>query len=286
MVNLNHRHIMSFLDDYDVFLFDLWGVIIEGDITYPGVVEQINKIIEQKKVYFVSNAPRPGYIVLKNLINYGFKNISEEMIITSGDVSRSIIETLKVERASDTINIFHLGADRNEDILHNIKHKLVDTLNETDILLLSLYLDEHENINQFDQLLQDAASKNILTICANPDTTIPKHGITRYCAGHFASIIENYGGNVIYTGKPGAEIYNEVLQRESNTPKNRMIMIGDTFETDILGGQNTGIHSALVFTGNASKFHQDYVTLNDKVSSLERKANKLEIYPTFITSIV
>ncbi|WCR57490.1 MAG: hypothetical protein PG979_001547 [Rickettsia asembonensis] len=58
MNTLKLKNIFDVIDDYDVFLFDLWGVIIEGGHTYPGVVENINKIIKRKKVYFVSNAPR------------------------------------------------------------------------------------------------------------------------------------------------------------------------------------------------------------------------------------
>ncbi|MGL4226318.1 MAG: TIGR01459 family HAD-type hydrolase, partial [Rickettsia sp.] len=58
MDTLKLKNIFDVMDDYDVFLFDLWGVIIEGGHTYPNVVQNINKIIERKKVYFVTNAPR------------------------------------------------------------------------------------------------------------------------------------------------------------------------------------------------------------------------------------
>ncbi|MDR0774229.1 MAG: TIGR01459 family HAD-type hydrolase, partial [Rickettsia sp.] len=59
MTKLDFRHISSVIDDYDVFLFDLWGVVVEGNQIYPGVVDNINKILkQQKKVFFVTNAPR------------------------------------------------------------------------------------------------------------------------------------------------------------------------------------------------------------------------------------
>ena len=50
MTKLNLTHIEECIDDYDLFLFDLWGVIIEGGETYPGVVEVLNKIIKKKDV--------------------------------------------------------------------------------------------------------------------------------------------------------------------------------------------------------------------------------------------
>ena len=66
----------------------------------------------------------------------------------------------------------------------------------------------------------------MLTLCSNPDTTIPKHGVLRYCAGHFAGIIEKFGGKVVYTGKPKSVIYDEVLKRNSTTKNDRILMVG------------------------------------------------------------
>ena len=62
-------------------------------------------------------------------------------------------------------------------------------------------------------------------------------------------------------------------------------MIGDTFETDILGAQSARIDSALVLTGNTRKYHSIYESLDDKVSVLGEKAEELKIYPTFITEL-
>ena len=33
------KHISEVLNDYDLFLFDLWGVVVENDKLYPGEVE-------------------------------------------------------------------------------------------------------------------------------------------------------------------------------------------------------------------------------------------------------
>ena len=62
-------------------------------------------------------------------------------------------------------------------------------------------------------------------------------------------------------------------------------MIGDTFETDILGARNCGINSAFVLTGNSSPFHKNYDLIEDKLSALSFHADKIGIAPTFVTSI-
>lgn len=286
MTKLNYRHIKTLYDDYDVFLFDLWGVVVEGDIVYPGVVEQINELIKHRKVFFVSNAPRPNYKVLRNLIGFGLKSVTEDMVITSGDVARNIVKESKITFGKgDEISVYHLGSDRNDEILHNIPHRNVTSIEDADILMLTIYRDDHENINEFDDLLKKAAQMGILTICANPDTTIPKQNILRYCAGHFAEKIEQHGGNVIYTGKPREEIYQLVFSHVPDVPKSKILMIGDTFETDILGAQNSGINSALVLTGNAQKHHKHVDDINQKLELIQKAAEKQNAVPTIVTSI-
>jgi HAD superfamily hydrolase (TIGR01459 family) len=287
MTELNLIHLEECMDDYDLFLFDLWGVIIEGGETYPGVVEALNKIIAKKEVIFLSNAPRPDFIVARNLRNWGVLNVTPEMVLTSGDVARQLIVDYRKESLNDQVpKIFHLGSDRNDDILLEIDYLATHNINEADILLMSVFRDDHEDIHEFDDFLKRAAQiPNLLNICSNPDITIPKHGILRYCPGHFAKIIEQHGGNVIYTGKPETSIYDLVFQRKPQISKDRILMIGDTFETDILGANRSGIHSALVLSGNSVTIHKMYESLTDKLIALSEHAKNIDIWPTFVTQI-
>ncbi len=287
MSQLAFKHLTEVIDDYDVILFDLWGVIIEGGDIYPGVTEAVNQIIAQKDVIFLSNAPRPDFIVARNLGNWGLKNVTAEMVLTSGDVSRRLVKEKQLTLGGRIPVIYHLGADRNDDILVKIDHEFTEDIDEADIFLLSLYRDDHEDIREFDELLEKAANrKDLLTLCSNPDTTIPKHGVVRYCAGYFAEIMEKFGGEVIYTGKPKSIIYDEVIERKSGTKKDRILMIGDTFETDILGANKAGIHSAFVLTGNSSNFHKMHDSMEDKLSALYNRAIDVKMMPTFVTKIV
>ena len=176
MSQLAFKHLTEVIDDYDVILFDLWGVIIEGGDIYPGVTEAVNQIIAQKDVIFLSNAPRPDFIVARNLGNWGLKNVTAEMVLTSGDVSRRLVKEKQLTLGGRIPVIYHLGADRNDDILVKIDHEFTEDIDEADIFLLSLYRDDHEDIREFDELLEKAANrKDLLTLCSNPDTTIPKH---------------------------------------------------------------------------------------------------------------
>jgi HAD superfamily hydrolase (TIGR01459 family) len=287
MKTISFKHISKALDDYDLLLFDLWGVIIEDDKFYPGIIDAVNNILRQKKCFFVSNAPRPDFVMTDKLKSWGLENVTKDMIITSGDIAREIILAEKGKLYSDKPVIYHLGADQNDDILRNFDHIITDDYKKADVFLISMFRDQGQNIREFDELLKNVAKeKSLLKICSNPDVSIPKGDIVRYCAGYFARIVEENGGDMIYTGKPKKVMYDYVLSRAGNIPKNRILMIGDTFETDILGGQEAGIHSALVMTGNAHKFHSMCKSLEDKISALTTEAYAVGAIPTFITELV
>jgi len=52
----------------------------------------------------------------------------------------------------------------------------------------------------------------------------------------------------VVIGKPSAAGF-EIALRELEVPAQRVVMFGDRLETDILGGRNAGIDTALVLTG-------------------------------------
>ncbi|MGC0372469.1 MAG: hypothetical protein DGJ47_001183, partial [Rickettsiaceae bacterium] len=168
----------------------------------------------------------------------------------------------------------------------DIDHEVVEDVKQADCLLITTYRDENENIHEFDGVLKDAADNKIFTLCANPDTIIPNKGIARYCAGYFSEVIEQYGGKVFYTGKPKTPIYEYILKKHSDIKPSRILMIGDTFDTDIKGARDAGIHSALVMTGNCAKFHENYNGMDAKLKAIHKKAKELNMIPTFVTSLV
>lgn len=271
------------MNNYDVFLFDLWGVIVEGEYTYPGVVDVINSILPNKQVYFVSNAPRPAVKSFEIIRSWGV-NASLQNVMTSGEVARRLIID-KLLCQSSKLSVFHLGADRNTDILSGINLDTTDNILKANILLLTLYRDYWEDLNAFDDLFKQVSGLDILTICVNPDTIIKYRDNFRYNAGYFANKLENFGHKVIYTGKPHLEIYELVFSKLKNVPKDRILMVGDTIETDILGAHNAGIHSALVLTGNTERLHSHLETIDSKIKELHKIALSSGVSPNFVISL-
>ncbi|ABV73337.1 HAD-superfamily subfamily IIA hydrolase [Rickettsia canadensis str. McKiel] len=282
---LKLKNIFDIIDNYDVFLFDLWGVIIEGGHTYQNVVQNINKIIERKKVYFVTNAPQNIFSLHQTIKSWGL-NAEPEMIISSGEIAVQMILESKERFGIEKPVIYHLGHLEN-DIINGIQYSTTDDIKKANIFLMTIYRDENENLdlNEFDELFKIVVERKMVNICANPDLGINQHGVYRYCSGYYAEKIKQLGGEIIYSGKPYEEIYSKIFKECHNTPKNRILMIGDTFYTDILAANRLGIDSALVLTGNSRAYHINFDNIDEKLDSLTKSAIKQSIMPNFMLSL-
>lgn len=240
---------------YEVLIFDIWGVLYDGIDPYPNVINFLNNTIENgKKIIFLSNTPRPGNIMGGKFRSWGL-DMNKVTIYTSGDALREQLLSWDDE-VFKTLGkkCYHLGSDRNEDLLRNIDMDLTNNIKEADFLLITAYLEEYETLNLYDDILKKAAGLKLPAICPNPDLTVNQSNGIRYCAGTFAKKYEAFGGKVHYYGKPDIRVFNALFNRYlQGIDKSKIIMIGDTINTDILGANSAGIDSVLVLTGNGEK---------------------------------
>lgn len=244
---------------YDAIIFDIWGVIYDGIEPYPGAVEVINNILDSnKKVVFLSNNPRPYSFNLNNFKKWGI-DTKKVNIYTSGDAVRE-----QLVNWNDPVlknlgkKLYHLGAERNPDILSGLQVEVTEDLEDADFILLTAYCDEGEDFNRYDNLFKQALELKIPAICANPDVYAEQGKELRKCAGAFGKKFETMGGIVHYYGKPDVRVFNKVIDTYfKDIKKNKILMVGDTLETDILGANRVGIDSLLFLTGNGKNFNNN-----------------------------
>ena len=82
----------------------------------------------------------------------------------------------------------------------------------------------------------------------NPDMVAPRETGFSIEPGHFAHrLADRTGITLQFFGKPFANIFDLAFQRlDATVPRARIVMVGDSLHTDILGAHAAGIGSALI----------------------------------------
>ncbi len=237
----------SLADQYDCFIFDIYGVIYDGASLLTRTIDFIQHLRSKNKaIAFLSNSQRLSPMVEQELNSHGFELKNYEKIFTSGGYFRHFLGS-NPALASQHV-FYHLGQSPNVEAA-NIAFT-TDLTKATHIIITCSILDEKE-INSHDEILKRAAENNCQAICINPDITAPYGNKMLYTPGYFSRKYEEFGGNVMYFGKPHKGIYDLFIGKFLNNlgiNKERTIAIGDSLSTDIKGATDFGIDSLLVFS--------------------------------------
>jgi len=234
---------------YDAVLCDVWGVIHNGVAAFP---EACNALIRYRdgggSVLLITNAPRPGSVVLRLLDRLGVPRNAYDDIVSSGDVTRAYI----VEHPHKTV--FHLGPERDRPIFSDLDVRFAPIEAADYVVCSGLYNDETETPESYRALLEQMRARNLFMLCANPDVVVERGERLIYCAGALADLYGEIGGEVLYAGKPHRPIYTQALARSAalrakSPPLSRVLAIGDSVRTDLAGATAFGIDCLFVTAG-------------------------------------
>ncbi len=78
--------------DYDLFIFDLWGVVHDGEAVYPGAVDCLHRLRQRgARVVLLSNAARLSDSVAAHLVELGVTEDLYDWLLTSGEATANAI---------------------------------------------------------------------------------------------------------------------------------------------------------------------------------------------------
>jgi HAD superfamily hydrolase (TIGR01459 family) len=241
------EHLSEIYNFYDTYIIDLWGVMHNGIKLNERATEAVDNLTKaNKKVVFLSNAPRPN----KNVINFLRKlNMSEiylNNILTSGEAALKSIQNKIFGEY-----FFHLGPLRDNSLYEGLEKNKVSIEKSNFILCTGLFDNHEKDLQYYKKLLKNYTSKKL--ICTNPDLIVHRGDKEEYCAGAVAKIFEELGGEVVYFGKPYKAIYDIFLKE-----KEKAFIIGDNLNTDIKGANNLNLDSLFITDGvHKSEFSKE-----------------------------
>jgi HAD superfamily hydrolase (TIGR01459 family) len=235
---------------YDLLLCDIWGVVHNGQSAYTEALHALEQArAAGKTVIMISNAPRPGSEVKKQLANiYKVPASCYDDIIASGDVTR---EELKKRPG---VKLFHLGPERDLPNYENLDVKLV-SLEEAELIVCTgPFNDEIETPSDYEDMFEQTVKRGLLFLCANPDIVVERGDKLVWCAGALAQVYERFGGKTLYAGKPHPAVYRDVFElaarlRGKPVSKSKALAIGDGVKTDLKGAVLEGIDCLFVAGG-------------------------------------
>jgi HAD superfamily hydrolase (TIGR01459 family) len=146
-----------------------------------------------------------------------------------------------------------LGPDRDKNLFINLGLKKTP-LNNADFVVCTGVNNNKDNLNKYFRILKKIKKRNLKMICANPDLIVHRGDRTEYCAGSIAKLYEKMGGTVKYFGKPYKNFYEyiyEIIKKKyrKNINKNKILVIGDNLNTDILGANNFKVKNLFIAGG-------------------------------------
>jgi HAD superfamily hydrolase (TIGR01459 family) len=260
--------ISEIVHEYDAIVFDQWGVLHDGKVSFEGAIECLNGLKKSNvKLAILSNSGKRSLSNADRISMMGFQSTLFETIMTSG-------EALWTDISSNIINekkFFPIERDKGDAKLwaESLDVSFEDTVHSAQAILLMGLPDGDDLINWTD-ILDIALDLNLPLYCSNPDLLSPRPGgklIT--AAGVLAHHYRECGGRVVFYGKPHEEIFKK-LQNILNSK--RILMVGDSLDHDILGGFRAGWDTLLVKCGiHAPEFvrNNDTITLK-KIINLKK----------------
>lgn len=240
-------------NSYAVVLCDVFGVLHDATEVRPAAVAAL-RIFRAGggTVVLVSNSTEPGPRLAETLRSRGVAP-EYDALVTAADIARILLN----EQASERVH--HIGAERDR-VLFDGTGVTLTGVEAADLIVCTGYPDRDDDL---DVVLARALRLGHLLLCTNPDTSLMVDTTHLRFAGLVAERYRTLGGTVIETGKPGALIYREALERAADLRKRpvaleRVLGIGDTWALDVIGALQAGFSALHIDRAEARARPPDY----------------------------
>jgi len=266
--------------DYDAVILDIWGTLHNGEVRFPGVLDALENLREQKKVVsLLSNSPsRVASISEKLEETYGIPRGLYQNVHNSGENSYIALRDRNDEwHARLGKNYYYIHAPSHLQNYTDLPYRQTD-LEGADFIIITRTLDYDETVQDYEVRLTEAKDRGLPMLCANPDKIVGIGDTLFICPGTVAEFYETMGGDVFYHGKPYHAVYDYMHGLLGKPDKKRILAVGDAFETDIRGGNRFGCDTLLLTDGIHAKDINSYQPLPD----LEQLTAKYDAQPTYI----
>ncbi len=245
------------LTSFKYYLLDMDGTVYLGERLIPGSLQFLKTLEKQgKKYYFLTNnSSFNSRTYVKKLHRLGLTEASNKQVITSGEATAWHLASNGEKR------VYLLGTPELELDFLRAGHVLVSE--SPNVVVLGY--DKTLHWGRLEQACK-FIRQGIPFYATHPDINCPSEEGPLIDAGSLIKAIEvSTGVSPVVIGKPHVSMVEYALHRCGGT-REKTVMIGDRLYTDIAMGNQSGITTILVLSGetimedlNDSPYSPDYV---------------------------
>ena len=257
-------------DLFDAFLLDAFGVLNVGDAAIAGAAQRVQILKDMGKHVLVltNGACFPAEKALKKFLSFGVPLELTDIVSSRAALAVDIPQLEDsgfwgvMSTYNSQVETFGIPWRRLEN-----DSSIYDAA--SGFLLLSTL--EWTDAQQM--LLKESLTKAPRPVLVgNPDIVAPRGDHLSLEPGYYAHELGSHLNiKAKFFGKPFSNIYDLAFSRLPEIAPSRVVMVGDTLHTDVLGGAAYGIKTALV-TDHGLFSGYDYTKF----------INKTQIVPDFI----
>jgi NagD protein len=242
------------------YLIDMDGVVYRENHLIPGAAQFIRRLQDDEIpfLFLTNNSQRTRRDVMTKLRRLGI-DVGEEHVFTCAMATARFLAHQKPHGTA-----YVIGEGGLLTALHTHGYSIVDR--DPDYVVIGEGRTmSFENVEAALGMILGGAK----LVATNPDPNCPTgNGGTRPGCGAIVAMLEAASGRKAFSvGKP-SPIMMRAARKALKLDADHTVMIGDTMETDILGGVQVGYRTLLVLSGGTrAEDLQRYAYVPDKVVS-------------------
>ncbi len=258
-----YANLLSISQPFPGILLDAYGVFWAGNSAglLPGSKEAMEELVSQGKIVgILSNSTQMATKEVDKLLKYGLIERKHfHFLITSGEIAKKVFRQGNLPFPTPRKKYWLLGEihpkySSHTPLFQDTPYTQTSVLHEADFIYISIpHINGQDQTDPalFEEEIRKLTLSGLPMVCSNPDRFAhegnPPRAVVRQ--GSIAALYEKLGGKVFYMGKPSPAAYTAAMECFKNyelTDPSKILMVGDTPETDIRGARLFGMPSALV----------------------------------------
>lgn len=225
---------------YDGFLLDLDGTVYRGKERIPEAVEFVKELKKRGLHYLfvTNNSTRTKETVADQLSSFGIPCTPADVLTTSMATARYI------RAQKQDASVYYIGESGLKQAMEmeNLRYEE----NHPDYVAFGM--DRQITYEKYAKACL-AVRRGAKFVSTNPDAALPTEYGLYPGNGSLTSVISvSTGVQPVFIGKPEPIIIEQALEK-LGTAKDRTLMIGDNYDTDILAGIHADMDTLIVLTG-------------------------------------